>query len=159
MKFLDLLNSVSTSIQVLHIGNAVEFVKNNVSVFYIGNEIIHQTSCCHTFQQNGVTERNINILIWNAQRWLICVFPRTYGLSQYTGILANIQVLRLKQYGKAIFSVLILGWYLVIYRSCGNISPTKMLKILATLTYYWLFSFFWDLYLLNQTFEYPNPFV
>jgi len=41
---------------VLYIGNALKYVKNDVSLFCSNNEIIHQTSYSHTSQQNGVSE-------------------------------------------------------------------------------------------------------
>ena len=42
---------------VLRTDNALEHVKKDVSIFYSQNGIIHQTSCSHTSQQNGVVER------------------------------------------------------------------------------------------------------
>ena len=42
---------------MLYTDNALKYVKNDVSVFCSENEIIHQTSCYHTSQQNGVVER------------------------------------------------------------------------------------------------------
>ena len=47
----------STSIRVFRTDNALEYIKNDVSLFSSKNEIIHQTSCSHTSQQNGVAER------------------------------------------------------------------------------------------------------
>jgi len=41
---------------MLRTDNALEYVKN-VSIFCFKNGIIHQTSCSHTSQQNGVAER------------------------------------------------------------------------------------------------------
>jgi len=46
---------------VLRTDNALEYVKNDVSSFCFKNKIIHQTSYSHTFQQNGVAEKNIDI--------------------------------------------------------------------------------------------------
>jgi len=42
---------------VLRTNNTLEYVKNDVSVFCSKNGIIHQASCSHTSQQNGVVER------------------------------------------------------------------------------------------------------
>ena len=47
----------STSICVLRTDNALKYMKNDVSLFCSKNGIIHQTSCSHTSQQNGVAER------------------------------------------------------------------------------------------------------
>ena len=47
----------STSIRVLRTDNALKYMKNDVSLFYSKNKIVHQTSCSHTSQQNGVVER------------------------------------------------------------------------------------------------------
>ena len=48
---------------MLRTNNALEYMKNNVSLFCSKNGIIHQTSCSHTSQQNGVAERkHIRIL-------------------------------------------------------------------------------------------------
>ena len=42
---------------MLRTNNALEYVKKDVSIFCSKNGIIHQTSCSHTSQQNGVAER------------------------------------------------------------------------------------------------------
>jgi len=55
--FNEIKNQYSTSIRVLHTDNVLEYVKKDVSSFCSKNEIIHQTSCSHTSQQNGVAER------------------------------------------------------------------------------------------------------
>ena len=47
----------STSIRVLRSDNALEYMKTDFSHFCSANGIIHQTSCAHTPQQNGVAER------------------------------------------------------------------------------------------------------
>ena len=60
--FNEIKKLFSTSIRVLRTDNALEYVKN-VSIFCFKNGIIHQTSCSHTSQQNGVAERkHIHIL-------------------------------------------------------------------------------------------------
>ena len=41
---------------MLDTDNALEYVKNDVCLLFKKNEIIHQTSCSHTSQQNGVDE-------------------------------------------------------------------------------------------------------
>ena len=42
---------------MLRTDNTLKNVKNDVPLFCTKNEIIHQTSCSHTSQQNGVVER------------------------------------------------------------------------------------------------------
>ena len=42
--------------------NSLEYVKNDVSLFFSQNEIIHQTSCSHTSQQDGIERKHIRIL-------------------------------------------------------------------------------------------------
>ena len=64
MEFLVLLNfffqwnrnQFSTSIRILRIDNTLEYVKNDVSIFWSENGIIHQASYSYTSQQNGTTE-------------------------------------------------------------------------------------------------------
>ena len=46
----------SSNIHVLRSDNALEYMKSDFSNFCSSNEIIHQTSCAYTPQQNGVTE-------------------------------------------------------------------------------------------------------
>ena len=43
---------------MFHTNNALEYVKNNVSLFCAKNEIIRQTSYSHTSQENDIAERN-----------------------------------------------------------------------------------------------------
>jgi len=42
---------------MLYTDNALKYVKMDVSIFCSKNGIIHQTSCSHTSQQNGVAKR------------------------------------------------------------------------------------------------------
>jgi len=54
--FNEIKNQFSTSIRVLHTDNALEHVKKDV--FIVCSKMgFHQTSCSHTSQQNGVSER------------------------------------------------------------------------------------------------------
>ena len=46
-----------TSIRVFRTNNVLKYMKNGVSLFCSKNEIIHQTSCSHMSQQNGIVER------------------------------------------------------------------------------------------------------
>ena len=54
--FNKIKNQFSTSIRLLRTDNALEYVKKDVSIFCYKNEIIHQASCSHASQQNGVVE-------------------------------------------------------------------------------------------------------
>ena len=55
--FNEIKTQFSTFIRVLRADNALEYVKNNVSIFCSKNGIIHQTSCSQTSQQNKIVER------------------------------------------------------------------------------------------------------
>ena len=44
-------------INILCSDNALEYTQSSVASFCTGHGIIYQTSCVHTSQQNGVTER------------------------------------------------------------------------------------------------------
>jgi len=48
---------IQFSIRMLHTDNALKHVKNDVPLLCFKNEIIHQTFCSHTSQQNGIAER------------------------------------------------------------------------------------------------------
>ena len=52
--FNEIKNQFSTSIRVLRT-NIWEYVKNDVS-FLSKNDVIHQTTCSHTSQQNDIAE-------------------------------------------------------------------------------------------------------
>jgi len=61
--FNEIKKLFSTSIRVLRTDNALEYVKKDAFIFCSKKGIIHQTSCSHTSQQNGVAERkHIHIL-------------------------------------------------------------------------------------------------
>jgi len=49
----------------------LEYVKKDVSIFCFKNEIIHQTSCSHTSQQNGVIERKYKHILDVARTMMI----------------------------------------------------------------------------------------
>ena len=50
-------------IQILRSDNGGEYVNLNMQTFFQANGLIHQTSCSHTPQQNGVAERKNRILL------------------------------------------------------------------------------------------------
>ena len=47
----------SVDLRILHTDNALEFTQQSIASFCESYGIIHQTSCSHTSQQNGVAER------------------------------------------------------------------------------------------------------
>jgi len=55
--YTEIKNQFFISIRVLRTDNALEYIKNDVSLFCSKNGSIHQTSCSHTSQHNGVVER------------------------------------------------------------------------------------------------------
>jgi len=63
----------------------LKYVKNDVSLFYVKNEIIHQTSCSHTSQQNNVAEhKNINISLMLLEPWwYMWMFQSICGLMLF----------------------------------------------------------------------------
>ena len=64
-----------TSIRVLCTDNALEYMKNDVSLLCFKNGIIHQTSCPLTSQQNGVAERKYTHILDVARTMVfICIF-------------------------------------------------------------------------------------
>ena len=79
--FNEIKDQFSSSIRVFCTDNALEYVKNDASVFCSKNEIIHQTSRSHAFQRNEVPERNIDIF-WMLLEpwWYIWGFRNIYGL-------------------------------------------------------------------------------
>ena len=44
----------SASPKLFRIDNALEFVQNDIAIFCLSLGILHQTSCSHTSQQDGV---------------------------------------------------------------------------------------------------------
>lgn len=52
-----LKNQFSKSIKVIRSDNGTEFVNSRVNMFCENQGILHQTTCVHTPQQNGVVER------------------------------------------------------------------------------------------------------
>ena len=50
-------NQYSTKIQILCTDNGREYFSSILGVYFLENDIIHQSSCIDTPQQNGVAER------------------------------------------------------------------------------------------------------
>ena len=65
--FNEIKKQFSISIHVLRTDNVLEYVKKNVSSFCSKNEIIHQTFCSHTSQQNRVAERKHRHILYVAR--------------------------------------------------------------------------------------------
>ena len=53
----EVVTHYSTTPKILRTDNALEFVQASLRTFCVDRGIIHQTTCPHTSQQNGVVER------------------------------------------------------------------------------------------------------
>ena len=56
-KFYEIKNQFSILPKVFRTNNALEFLQTTLHDYCASNGILHQTSCAHTSQQNGVAER------------------------------------------------------------------------------------------------------
>lgn len=54
-------------VQVFHSGNSREFVNQSSADFFKQHDVLHQTTCVHTPQQNGVVEHKNQHLLKVAQ--------------------------------------------------------------------------------------------
>jgi len=64
--------------------NALEYTQSEVSHFCTSHGILHQTTCSHTSQQNGVAERNLPHLLDVARTLLIYMHvPRTFWVTLF----------------------------------------------------------------------------
>jgi len=79
--FNEIKTHFSTYLCVLRTDNALEHVRNDVSLFCAKNEIIHKTSCTHTSQQNGVLEHKHRHILDVARTMMIHVNVPKYMLS------------------------------------------------------------------------------
>lgn len=71
MSFNNLLeNQFSVKVKCVRSDNGTEFVNNKMKLFFETKGILHQTSCVHTPQQNGVVERKHRHIL-NVARSLI----------------------------------------------------------------------------------------
>ena len=61
--FTEIMNQYSVTPKVLRTNNALEFTQMNLQSYYESLGVIHQTSCLHTSQQNGV-RLSVNIDIF-----------------------------------------------------------------------------------------------
>ena len=52
----EIRTQVNTSIRILRSDNAKEYLSMSFSSFMSSHEILHQSTCAYTPQQNGVTE-------------------------------------------------------------------------------------------------------
>ena len=55
--FAEIMNQFSILPKIFRTDNALEFLQTNLQEFYSSKGIVPQTSCAHTFRQNGVAER------------------------------------------------------------------------------------------------------
>lgn len=64
-KFYDeILVQLGEHIKVVQPNNASEYAQSIMNSFFINHGLIHQASCAHTSQQNGVVK-------WKPHQWLV----------------------------------------------------------------------------------------
>ena len=68
---IEIHNQFGSSIKTLRTDNAKEYLSSQFQSFLTSQGIIHQTSCAHTPQQNGVAERKIRHLVETARTLLL----------------------------------------------------------------------------------------
>ena len=74
--YAEIQTQFNISIRVLHSDNAREYFSAPFISFMSQHEILHQSSCAHTPQQNGVTERKNRHLVKTARTLLLhCHVP------------------------------------------------------------------------------------
>ncbi len=66
----EILVQFNKRIKILHYDNALEYTQSVMNSFCIDYGIIHQTSCTHTSQRDGVTEQKHHHLLDVAQTLL-----------------------------------------------------------------------------------------
>ncbi|XP_077254152.1 uncharacterized protein LOC143893080 [Tasmannia lanceolata] len=79
--YAEVSNQFSCVIQCLRTDNAKEYFSysNGFQEFLSSRGILHQSSCAHTFQQNGVAERKLRSLLDGARTLLFQMrVPKTY---------------------------------------------------------------------------------
>ena len=69
--YAEIKNQFNTSIKILRTDNAREYMSSQFQYFLTLQGIIHQSSCAHTPQQNGVAERKNNHLVETAHTLLL----------------------------------------------------------------------------------------
>ncbi len=67
----EIQNQFHTRINILRSDNAKEYFSNSISSYMQQQGILHQSSCPHTSQQNGVAERKIQHIVETARTLLI----------------------------------------------------------------------------------------
>ena len=71
--YVEIQTQFNVSIRVLRSDNAREYFSTPFTSFMSQHEILHQSSCAHTPQQNGVAERKNRHLIETARTLLLQV--------------------------------------------------------------------------------------
>ncbi|KAJ0435793.1 putative RNA-directed DNA polymerase [Helianthus annuus] len=88
-----LKNQFEKTVKIFRSDNGTEFVNKQVATFSESNGILHQTSCTHTPQQNGIAERKHRHLLNVARSllfqggvplnfWSECVLTATYLINR-----------------------------------------------------------------------------
>ncbi|XP_071740338.1 uncharacterized protein [Rutidosis leptorrhynchoides] len=93
-------NQFNKKVKVLRSDNGTEFVNAKMNLFTSNNGIIHQTSCVHTPQQNGIVERKHRQLLNVARTlmfqggvplkfWSDCILTATYLINMLPSSILN----------------------------------------------------------------------
>lgn len=69
--YAEIKNQFNTSIKILCTDNAREYMSSQFQSFLTSHGIIHQSSCAHTPQQNGVVEWKNYYIVETAQTLLL----------------------------------------------------------------------------------------
>ena len=73
--FTSFVNEIKTqfdkTIHILRSDNAKEYFSSAITSFMTSHEILHQSSCPHTPQQNGIAERKSRHLVETARTLLL----------------------------------------------------------------------------------------
>jgi len=148
-------NQFSKSVKICRTDNGTEFVNSRVNGFFEKEGILHQTSCVHTPQQNGVVERKHRHLM-NVARSLLFQSHLPLNLWGETILTATFLINRVPSSvlnGKTPFEM--------IFDRLPNFNMLRtfwVLKLLTLIKVYvclkgsivWSFSMSMDYYLLNQ---------
>ena len=74
----EVITQYSTSPKILRTNNPLEFIQTSLRTFCADRDIIHQTTCPHTSQQNGVAKRKHRQLLDMTRTLLIEMHVQSY---------------------------------------------------------------------------------
>ena len=77
--YMEIKTQINASLRIIWSNNGREYFHPSLSQFFYDHGIIHQSSCPHTPQQNGVVERKMHHLleVTRALKFHMCV-PKSY---------------------------------------------------------------------------------